>query len=183
MSSNIIFLETSEIPQGAESVLQQAITNEYTGGFNWDHNIVSDPTFIRDHFCRLGGKQTFILVDKQIAGVIYPRRLHSEKDCRITRLDSKTVGLYWRLSNIYIDSDFQGQGVGKAVVRKFMERHPHFLYMARMRNRASQAVAEGVGIPHHRDIHILSDGEIIDAVKNQTPAQRHESYRVYMTKP
>lgn len=180
---DIYFVESKNVPQDAITILQEAITNEFTGGFHWDHPMISDPNRIRDHFCRFGGIQTFIFSGDEIVGVIYPRRLGSKKDQAITGLGESELGLYWRLSNIYIGSDHQGCGHGFATVQKFMATHPHFLYMARMNNLASQALAAKAGIPHLRDIHVLSDGQVIEATSNSRPNVRHTSHRVYLTRP
>lgn len=180
---DIRFAESKLVPDAAKILLQEAITNEFTGGFHWSNPVVGDPNRIRDHFCRFGGTQTFVYADDDVVGVIYPRRLSSQKDQIITGLEGNTLRQYWRLSNIYIASDHQGCGYGTAILQKFMAMHPKLMYMARSDNLTSQALAEKNGLPHLRDIHILSDGAIVEATKGQRPSVRHVTHRVYMTRP
>ena len=86
-----------------------------------------------------------VKVDGKLAALCFPREVTSKE---YGVYDLNPINAYYRLSGIFVHPDFRGQGIAKKVLEWFINEKKYVFWTADTENRASNRVAEKMGLKH-----------------------------------
>jgi GNAT superfamily N-acetyltransferase len=102
-------------------------------------------------------------VDGKLAAISFPRQiLPAEYD----KFSLKAVNKYHRLSGIFVDPEFRGQGIALKVVQWFIDKYKFILWTAHTTNYSSIKTAQKANLTEIKERDVVNDeGEVLFRTK------------------
>ena len=103
-----------------------------------------------------------VIINNRLAAICFPRKvLSTEYD----KYSLNPINNYYRLSGIYVDPDFRGQGISGQLIQWLIDKYKFILWTADVNNYSSIKAAQKAGLNEIKNYDVMRDEEHLYTLK------------------